>query len=121
MLPAAIFILPGIADSLVDDAIVYAYAGGKTIGPEITHGFDDQGCQFDERGNLQNSWTPVDAHERGMRAWRRTIGPSTGASYALSGKIVRFVQSPPFRAASSPESTDDMAACYEFSSVWYDD
>jgi len=32
VLPAAIFILPGIADSLVDDAVVYAYAGGTTIG-----------------------------------------------------------------------------------------
>jgi len=68
VLPAAVFILPGIADSLVDDAIVYAYAGGTTIGHEITHGFDDQGRQFDEKGNLENWWTPADEKEFNQRA-----------------------------------------------------
>jgi putative endopeptidase len=68
VLPAAIFILPGIADSLVDDAVVYAYAGGTTIGHEITHGFDDEGRQFDERGNLENWWTPADEQEFNRRA-----------------------------------------------------
>ncbi len=68
VLPAAAFILPGIADSLVDDAIVYAYAGGSTIGHEITHGFDDQGRQFDEKGNLKEWWTPADAKEFNARA-----------------------------------------------------
>jgi putative endopeptidase len=68
VLPAAIFILPGIADSLVDDAIVYSYAGGTTIGHEITHGFDDQGRQFDEKGNLVNWWTPEDEKEFNRRA-----------------------------------------------------
>jgi len=68
VLPAAIFILPGIADSLVDDAIVYSYAGGTTIGHEITHGFDDEGRQFDERGNLESWWTPADEKEFNRRA-----------------------------------------------------
>src|SRR6478672_1489816 len=68
VLPAAVFILPGIADSLVDDAIVYAYAGGTTIGHEITHGFDDQGRQFDEKGNLKDWWTPADEKEFNQRA-----------------------------------------------------
>ncbi len=70
VLPAAIFILPGIADSLVDDAVVYSYAGGTTIGHEITHGFDDEGRQFDEKGNLVSWWTPADEKEFNRRAER---------------------------------------------------
>jgi putative endopeptidase len=66
--PAANFILPGIADSLIDDAVVYAYAGGSTIGHEITHGLDDDGRQFDEQGNLKDWWTPEDTKEFKARA-----------------------------------------------------
>ena len=33
------------------------------IGHELTHGFDDQGCQFDANGNMVNWWTPQDAEE----------------------------------------------------------
>jgi putative endopeptidase len=68
VLPAAAFILPGIPDSLVDDALVYSYAGGTTIGHEITHGFDDEGRQFDEKGNLVSWWTPEDEKEFKRRA-----------------------------------------------------
>lgn len=60
VLPAAAFIVPGMADSCVDDAIMYGYAAGSTIGHEITHGFDDQGSQFDEKGNLVEWWTKDD-------------------------------------------------------------
>ena len=68
VLPAAIFILPGIPDSEADHALVYAYAGGTTIGHEITHGFDDQGRQFDDRGNLKDWWTKSDEDEFKKRA-----------------------------------------------------
>jgi len=68
VLPAAIFILPGIPDDQLDDAIVYSYSGGTTIGHEITHGFDDQGRQFDDKGNLKNWWTQQDEAEFKDRA-----------------------------------------------------
>lgn len=44
-----------------DDAVNYG-AIGAVIGHEISHGFDDQGCQFDGEGNLRNWWTDAD-HE----------------------------------------------------------
>lgn len=68
VLPAAIFIIPGMEDSLADDAIIYGYAGASTIGHELTHGFDDQGRQFDEAGNLRNWWNQKDEQEFNSRA-----------------------------------------------------
>ena len=43
-----------------DDAVNYG-ARGVVIGHEMTHGFDDQGRQFDKDGNLSNWWTDADA------------------------------------------------------------
>ena len=60
VLPAAAFAVPGLKDDELDDALVYGYAGGSTIGHEITHGFDDEGRQYDEKGNLHNWWTKED-------------------------------------------------------------
>ncbi|RYU94151.1 M13 family metallopeptidase [Emticicia agri] len=68
VLPAAIFFVAGFTDEQLDDAIIYAYAGGSTIGHEITHGFDDQGRQFDEKGNLTDWWTKKDGDEYNKRA-----------------------------------------------------
>ncbi len=60
VLPAGIFTIPGYRDEEVDDAVVYGYGGASTIGHEITHGFDDEGRQFDEKGNLVSWWTKTD-------------------------------------------------------------
>jgi putative endopeptidase len=60
VLPAGIFTVPGYRDEELDDAVVYGYAGASTIGHEITHGFDDEGRQFDEKGNLKSWWTNSD-------------------------------------------------------------
>ncbi len=68
VLPAAMFIIPGLPDTLADDAIIYGYAGASTIGHEITHGFDDQGRQFDAQGNLSNWWSKSDEEEFTKRA-----------------------------------------------------
>lgn len=68
VLPAGIFTVPGYRDEELDDAIVYGYAGASTIGHEITHGFDDEGRQFDEKGNLKNWWTQSDAERFNERA-----------------------------------------------------
>ena len=43
-----------------DDAVNYG-AIGVVIGHEMTHGFDDQGCQYDKVGNLNNWWTDEDS------------------------------------------------------------
>jgi putative endopeptidase len=68
VLPAGIFMIAGIKDEDADDAMVYGYAAASTIGHEITHGFDDQGRQFDVNGNLSDWWTPKDAEQFEQRA-----------------------------------------------------
>lgn len=56
--PAAI-LQPPFFDPNADDAINYGGIGG-VIGHEMSHGFDDQGCQFDKTGNQNNWWTAAD-------------------------------------------------------------
>lgn len=56
--PAAI-LQPPYFDLNADDALNYG-AIGVVIGHEMTHGFDDQGRQFDKDGNLTNWWSPED-------------------------------------------------------------
>ena len=68
VLPAGIFTVPGYRDEELDDATVYGYAGASTIGHEITHGFDDEGRQYDDKGNLVSWWTKKDEVEFEKRA-----------------------------------------------------
>ena len=59
--PAAI-LQPPFFDMNADDAVNYGGIGA-VIGHEISHGFDDQGSQFDSLGNMKNWWTKQD-HEK---------------------------------------------------------
>jgi putative endopeptidase len=58
---------PPLYDPRLDDAPNYGNTGA-TIGHELTHGFDDEGRQFDAKGNLKDWWTMQDALEFGKRA-----------------------------------------------------
>ena len=57
---AAGILQPPLYDPKMDDAPNYGNTGG-TIGHELTHGFDDEGRQFDAQGNLKDWWTKEDA------------------------------------------------------------
>jgi putative endopeptidase len=56
--PAAI-LQPPFFDPKADDAVNYGSIG-CVIGHELTHGYDDEGRQFDAKGNLENWWTDAD-------------------------------------------------------------
>jgi putative endopeptidase len=58
---------PPFFNPKADDAVNYGGMGGA-IGHEITHGFDDQGRQFDAQGNLSGWWTEADTKEFNRRA-----------------------------------------------------
>jgi putative endopeptidase len=64
--PAGI-LQPPFFDPNADDASNYGSIGG-VIGHELTHGFDDQGHQFDAQGNLKPWWTPEDEKRYAERA-----------------------------------------------------
>jgi putative endopeptidase len=56
---AAGVLQPPLYDAKMDDAPNYGDTGG-TIGHELTHGFDDEGSQYDAKGNLRDWWTKED-------------------------------------------------------------
>ncbi len=64
--PAGI-LQPPFWDNKMDDAVNYG-AIGAVIGHELTHGFDDQGRQFDAQGNLRDWWTEQDGKAFDQRA-----------------------------------------------------
>ena len=79
--PAGI-LQPPFFDAEADDAVNYG-AIGVVIGHEITHGYDDQGRQFDADGNLKDWWTADDAKEFDARAQK--VVDQYGAYEALPG------------------------------------
>ena len=61
------YLQPPFFDPKADDAVNYGAIGG-VMGHEMTHGFDDQGRQYDSEGTLRDWWTPADATEFTRRA-----------------------------------------------------
>jgi putative endopeptidase len=72
VVPACNIIVPGFEGRMPDDAVLYGIIGGSTFGHEITHGFDDEGSQYDEKGNLQNWWTKED-REKFIQKTKRIV------------------------------------------------
>jgi len=87
--PAGI-LQPPFFDAQADDALNYG-AIGAVIGHEITHGFDDQGSQFDRLGNLQSWWTEQDRNKFMTRVEcvsEQFSGYQTADGTSLNGKLV---------------------------------
>jgi putative endopeptidase len=82
--PAAILQAP-FFDFRADAAVNYGGIGA-VIGHEISHGFDDQGAQFDADGNLVNWWTPEDMAK--FQAKGKMLADQYSAYEALPGKFV---------------------------------
>jgi endothelin-converting enzyme/putative endopeptidase len=66
-LPAGI-LQPPFFSPKYDDAVNFGATAGGTVGHEMTHGFDDEGRQYDGKGNLTDWWTKDDAAKFKARA-----------------------------------------------------
>jgi putative endopeptidase len=84
--PACNILVPGFEGRMPDDAVLYGIIGGSTFGHEITHGFDDQGSQYDEKGNLNNWWTAEDLTK--FKAKTKLIVAQFNKYEALPSKFV---------------------------------
>ncbi len=73
--PAAI-LQPPFFSADADDAVNYGGIGA-VIGHEISHGFDDQGAQFDGKGNLRDWWTAAD-HEKFAQKTKALVAQYSG-------------------------------------------
>jgi len=71
-----------------DDAVNFG-AIGAVIGHELTHGFDDEGRQFDAKGNLSDWWTEADgkAFEQRSQCFVNQYGAYKAGDVSLNGKL----------------------------------
>ena len=86
--PAAI-LQPPFFDADADDAINYGAIGG-VIGHEMSHGFDDQGSQFDKTGNQHNWWTEQD--KKNYEARTKVLEDYFNTVEAVPGKYINGKQ-----------------------------
>ena len=82
--PAAI-LQPPFFDPNADDAVNYGGIGG-VIGHEMSHGFDDQGSQFDKYGNQHDWWTAAD--KKNFEARTKVLVDFFSSIEALPGKKI---------------------------------
>ncbi|WP_028535827.1 M13 family metallopeptidase [Paludibacterium yongneupense] len=82
--PAAI-LQPPFFNRDADDAVNYG-AIGSVIGHEISHGFDDEGSQFDGQGNLHDWWNDVDRAR--FKALTQRMVAQYAAYQPLPGKTI---------------------------------
>ncbi len=82
--PAAI-LQPPFFDPNADDAMNYGAIGG-VIGHEMSHGFDDQGSQFDKYGNQHDWWTPAD--KKNFQARTKILEEHFSSLDAVPGKKI---------------------------------
>ena len=82
--PAAI-LQPPFFDPNVDEAVNYGGIGG-VIGHEMSHGFDDQGSQFDKYGNQNDWWTAAD--KKNFEARTKVLVDYFSSIEALPGKKI---------------------------------
>ena len=86
--PAAI-LQPPFFDPKADDAANYGAIGG-VIGHEMSHGFDDQGSQFDKTGNQKNWWTELD--KKNYEARTKLLEDYFDKVEVVSGKTINGKQ-----------------------------
>jgi putative endopeptidase len=137
--PAGILQPPAFDVDAVD-AVNYG-AIGVVIGHEISHGFDDQGAQFDARGRLENWWTPADLtafqqrgacvsrqftgyfiepgiHHDGDLVLGESIGDLAGARIAFRALQNALHASPDKGAVAAHASRDGFTPEQEFFIAW---
>jgi endothelin-converting enzyme/putative endopeptidase len=88
-LPAGILQPPFFSPSY-DDSVNFGATGGSTVGHEMTHGFDDEGRQYDGRGNLIDWWTKGDVRRFDARAQclvKQFSGYPAAGDLPINGKL----------------------------------
>ena len=137
--PAAI-LQPPFFDPKADDALNYGGIGA-VIGHEMTHGYDDQGAQFDAQGNLKNWWTADDKkqfeartaklvkqfddyvvidglHVKGKQTLGENIADLGGLNVAYDALQKALAKNPGEAAKQIDGYTEDQRFFLNFARVW---
>jgi endothelin-converting enzyme/putative endopeptidase len=120
------------------DAALNYGAAGAVIGHELTHGFDDQGRQFDANGNLRDWWTAADAEAYKQRSncianeysqftaiddvklsGKMTLGENTADNGGLRLALMAFLSSDAAKTATTIDGfTPEQRVFLGWASVW---